>query len=109
MRVMDSLISYLRQITFRKDERLAGLYEAMRELAYRIWENCWARRDLFVDGSPLGRIVPGILRELRVHLRSMLCSQHLIQVYVAVCLPWVDTGLNDEQSGFVRAPKRRIA
>ncbi|KZV60315.1 hypothetical protein PENSPDRAFT_760082 [Peniophora sp. CONT] len=50
------------------------LYDDICHLAPILWRCCWSRRDVFVDGNPLERTMPGLAMELRIRLRGMLQS-----------------------------------
>ena len=92
MKVMDGIVSYCRAhegremmpvpatLALRKPP--VSLYEDTRRLVHQLWENCWSHRAVFADGNRLDRAMPGMARELRHSLRSMLISSQHTTEYV---------------------------
>lgn len=83
MKVFDAIVSTCRYVVCYTQSKPEPLYNVVCYITTMLWDQCRQNRNVFEDGNPLDQVTPGMAKELRCSLRSMLSSdQRLRRQYV---------------------------
>lgn len=83
MKIVEGIIGYCRHVASHiADSEEPHSFAAICELSIRFWQACWSRRDMFVDGHQLEKVVPGLAKNLRLTLRDALHSYILMKILI---------------------------